>query len=266
MPAIPLSRPLEIQSPLETSWYQCVDWQDGTETLGKWDYRRDGGRDYLGRLNYRGKTVIELGPASGYLTKQMALQGAQVTGIEVSDDEPWQIVPRADVDIDAYEEQRARGLNRFRKAWWLTQSRWNTNARMSYIGIGRLYDFADSNRFDIALVASVLQHLENPVRALYAVASMADTVVVSDLIFPRIERTGLAGFAPARNNDITGSWWMMSSGIVNQIMETAGFERANHYTAVYIQRSGEQTRDREFYTSVFERARDIKVKQPRGVR
>jgi O-methyltransferase len=253
---VPLSPPLAIETPEETSWYQTVDWPDGSVTTGKWDYRRDGGRDYLGRLDYAGKSVLEIGPASGYLTKQMALAGADVTCIELSDDEAWQVVPRKDVDAAAYIAQRKAGLNTFRKAWWLTQKRWGTNARIAYTGISRLAQFRDP-RFDVATLTCVLQHFENPVRVLYEVGELAETVVVVNLQLRWVERTKAAFFIPNSENEHLGSWWHLSSGVIQQVMETAGFRRVDHYTMTYDRNVEGSPTPTEFFCSVFRKQEDI---------
>ena len=59
---------------------------------GDWDLR-DGMINYLGNIDLQGATVLELGPASGFLTFEMELRGAQVTALEVLDDPGWDFVP-----------------------------------------------------------------------------------------------------------------------------------------------------------------------------
>ena len=70
-----------------------VDRPDGTVICGAWDYRHNVD-DYLGRVGFGGKSVLEIGPASGYLTVAMEKRGAHVTAIETPVDLAWEYVPR----------------------------------------------------------------------------------------------------------------------------------------------------------------------------
>ena len=166
LPGIPFASPLEVSSPSETSWYHYMDWPDGSTTRGKWDYR--GKVDaYLGHQDLAGKSVLEIGPASGFLTKEMEARGATVTCIDTADDDAWDVVPRKDVDAEAYRLQRKSGIHRFRKAWWLTRQRFGGRAQIAYCGAAALERVVGRVRFDVALLGCVLQHFRDPVDVLY---------------------------------------------------------------------------------------------------
>lgn len=111
--------PLIVSDPLECIWYQTFDWPDGRVVKGRWDYRKNV-NDYIGQADFAGKSVIELGSASGYLTYAMEQRGASVTCIDLDPDQPWEIVPRRDRDAALYREQRKRGVLLLRKSWCLS--------------------------------------------------------------------------------------------------------------------------------------------------
>ena len=57
-----------------------------------WDLR--GGVDeYLGKVDFAGQRVLEIGPASGFLTFEMEKRGAEVVSVEVTDEHGWDFVP-----------------------------------------------------------------------------------------------------------------------------------------------------------------------------
>src|SRR5271168_2362928 len=58
-------------------WYHACELPDGTVLPGVWDLR---GREsaYLGGVDLAGKRVLELGPATGYLSFAMERMGAEV--------------------------------------------------------------------------------------------------------------------------------------------------------------------------------------------
>lgn len=259
---ISLESPMKVSSPKECAWYQTFDWPDGTVVRGRWDYRHDVD-GYLGRIDYSGKSVIELGPASGFLTRAMEKRGADVTCIDTGVDAPWDVVPRLDRDTDAYIAARTRGLPSLRKSWWLTRETFDGTAKMSLCGAGALFDVKDKMRFDIGFVGSILQHFESPYRVLSSLATMCETIVVSEMRMPRLEVPGrnLAEFLPATQNNNLGSWWLLSSSTVRQMMATLGFvESASHattyrrYALKHPDVAQDPFTDHEFYTIVFKKA------------
>ena len=49
--------------------------------------------DYLGKVSFTGKRVLEIGPASGFLAFEMEKRGAEVVSVEVTADHGWDFVP-----------------------------------------------------------------------------------------------------------------------------------------------------------------------------
>lgn len=189
----------------------------------------------------------------------MSIRKARVTCIDLPDDEVWNTVPRADVATEAFDQQRQKGMEKFRKAWWLTQQRWKTDARMAYIGASRV---AEVGKHDRALIASVLQHFRDPISFLYEVAALVDEIVVTEPLIARVEKRGGADFLPAPDNDVVGSWWLLSSSLVAQVLATANFDRVDHYEQNYVLQSS-PPQEKAFYTSVFRKRANSERKAPR---
>ena len=258
--ALVFSDPIPVSSPNEAAWYHYLDWPDGTVTRGRVDLR-DNVDTYLGRVNFTEKTVLEIGPASGFLTKEMEKRGASVTCIDLPDENAWDVVPRTDLDVDTWAAQRKRGTKRLRAGWWYTQKIFNGDARVAYCGVQGMDLLHGQAYFDIVLFAAVLQHMRHPIDALYSASRLANTIIVSELSFDRAESTkNGAFFAPAPGNNIIGSWWEISSGLIAQVLATAGFVRESHEISVgriWNLQSEQETEDtfvdRKFFTSVFKK-------------
>ena len=64
-----------------------------------WDLR---GRvdEYLGNVDFGGQRVLEIGPASGFLTFEMEKRGADVISVEVTDEHGWDFVPYPDARLE----------------------------------------------------------------------------------------------------------------------------------------------------------------------
>jgi len=65
-----------------------------------WDLR---GRvdEYLGNVDFAGQRVLEIGPASGFLTFEMEKRGADVISVEVTDEHGWDFVPYPEPRLEA---------------------------------------------------------------------------------------------------------------------------------------------------------------------
>ena len=65
----------------EFVWYHATELPDGTVLPGVWDLRGHESA-YLGGVDLAGKRVLELGPATGYLTFYMERMGAEVVALK----------------------------------------------------------------------------------------------------------------------------------------------------------------------------------------
>jgi 2-polyprenyl-3-methyl-5-hydroxy-6-metoxy-1,4-benzoquinol methylase len=72
---------------------------------GEWEIRP---RQYLGGVDFRGKRVLELGTADGYLCFYMEHQGADVVACDLSPDASLDMVPMSRIDHEALEHRTTR--------------------------------------------------------------------------------------------------------------------------------------------------------------
>lgn len=102
MPGI-FANPISVQSPSECMFYHTVDLPGFGTVKGFWDLRGKEA-EYLGYVNFQGKKVLEIGPASGGLTFFMEKSGAEVVSLEASADYRmeycWDIPRSAPVDLE----------------------------------------------------------------------------------------------------------------------------------------------------------------------
>jgi len=217
--------PMPVSSPDECSWYHTFELPDGHITRAGWDMR-DCVDECLGHVDLKGKTAVEVGPANGFYTVSMEQRGASVTSVEVDPDQGWEHVPRADLNIDEWVRLRRLGSPKFFKAWWYTQKAYGCSAKMLYCGADALNDVADLLKFDVCLLAGVLQHVKHPMDLLHAASRLADTVIITERWLPFLEDGvhALATFVPAPDNRMVDSWWYLSTTIVKNAMQIFGFE------------------------------------------
>ena len=145
-------------------WYHVIELPDGQVLPGAWDLR--GHEDaYLGGVNVAGKRVLELGPATGYLTFYMEQMGAKVVAFEAGFDVSVDVLPfRGREDPEERRRLMQETIGRNHDAWWYLHRTLGSSATFVQ---GNIYDLpADIGTFDITLVGAILLHLREPWGAL----------------------------------------------------------------------------------------------------
>jgi len=61
--------------------------------------------EYLGPIEFAGQRVLEIGPASGFLTFAMEQRGAELVSVELPEDIPWDYVPYYHPLLDEWRNQ-----------------------------------------------------------------------------------------------------------------------------------------------------------------
>ena len=185
-----------------------------------WDLRGHEA-EYLGNVDFAGKRVLEIGPASGYLTCHMEQQGASVLAVDLPVDAPWNTVPHASLDVQAVARDSAIMSRKFQNAWWLVRERFGLRARAYYGDSTSLP--AELGHFDVAVLAAVLLHCRDFLGVLEAAASIADVVVVTDVHYPELDTLDMAALAPTVENQEYQVWWAISPHIVIRFLRIMGF-------------------------------------------
>jgi O-methyltransferase len=191
---------------------------------GEWDLR--GGEDaYLGGVELAGRRVIEIGPASGFLTFFMESRGADVVGVELAPEAAWDVVPHAGLDAEWLRTEWREHLEMVRNGFWFAHERFGSNARIHY---GSAYELpAALGHFDLAIMGSVLLHLRDPLRAVEQCARVADCVVVSDIHTPELDGAPVARLEPTPgDSDNWHTWWHISPQLLVRFLGVLGFEQS----------------------------------------
>lgn len=218
------AQPREVTDPADCFFYHFMD----LPALGAvgdegWDLRA-GVEAYLGRTNVRDRRVLEIGPASGYLTFHMEEQGADVVGVELGPGTPWDVVPQAGLDLGAILEERRAIMERVRNSFWLARRALGATAQIHY---GTAYQLpAELGRFDISVMASVLLHTRDPLRIVEQCARLTDeTLIIVDRHFPELGKAPVAHLLPSRENGIWDTWWFFTPELFMAYCEVLGFTR-----------------------------------------
>lgn len=202
-------------------FYHVSDLPDGTATAGQWDLRQSAD-DYLGRVDFAGKRVIEIGPASGFLSFHMERQGARVAAIEPPMQSFWDLVPQAAVDAGSARGTFGAHIMHIRNSFWFLHRLYGSGVECYEADAYRLPP--QPVRFDIGVLASVLLHVSSPVRMLESVAATVEgQLVIVERYFPEIAAEPLCRLLPTAANRSLETWWDFSPRFFEQYLGVLGF-------------------------------------------
>jgi O-methyltransferase len=215
-------------------WYHAFELPDGRVLPGAWDLR--GHEDaYLGGVDVAGKRVLELGPATGYLTFSMERMGAEVVSFEAGFDVPIDTMPvKGRDDPEGRQQVMQNTIDRNHDAWWYLHRTLGSSAKFVQ---GNIYDLpADLGTFDITLVGAILLHLREPWGALAQAARLTTEAMIvteplqDDLAPPE---SNIMRFSPSAEHHVT-NWWSIYPGAVVSMLSRLGFGRTE--TTMHSQR------------------------------
>jgi len=200
------------------------------EVVGEWDLRgRE--RDYLGQVELPGKTVLEIGTASGHLCFWMERQGAKVVGYDLSEAQDWDVVPYHNFDYANHIAQRKERIRKLNNSWRFAHERFGSRAQVAY---GTVYEISPAlGEFDIVTMGSILLHLRDPFLAIQTAASVArNTLVITDLLMLTYDQAAatvlgqgkIVRFMPdASTCSPYETWWGVSPHFVAEVVQILGF-------------------------------------------
>jgi hypothetical protein len=206
-------------------FYHCARLPDGSFLEGPWDLL-DNESEYLGGIDVAGRSVLEFGPASGWLTLWMTQHGADVVVLDIGWDLASDLIPLATIDLEKARGESIWLATQVENAWWYLRRAYGHSARAVYAPV---YDLPrDLGRHDVAVFGSILLHLRDPFRALEQAAAFTDDtmVVVEPLNVPvsDLDRPIML-WNPTRSTNWSG-WWSFSPGVVTDMLEVLGFPNA----------------------------------------
>ncbi len=204
-------------------WYHAFELPDGRVLPGAWDLR---GHEtaYLGGVDVAGKRVLELGPATGYLTFYMERMGAEVISFEAGFDVSIDMLPvKGRDDPEGKRRVMQDTIDRNHDAWWYLHRTLGSSAKFVQ---GSIYDMpADLGTFDITLVGAILLHLREPWGALSQAAQRTtETMIVTEPLQDDRHDPGsnIMRFSPSAEHHVT-NWWSIYPGAVVSMLSRLGF-------------------------------------------
>jgi SAM-dependent methyltransferase len=194
----------------------------GEPILGGQFDLREGVDDYLGHISLARRRILEIGPASGFLTFHMEAQGATIVAVELGSDAEWDIVPHAGLDLATIRAERQTIMEELRNGFWWAHKRLASAAQVHY---GDVYALPEElGRFDVAVMAAVLRHTRDPLLIVENCARHADRIVITEMYMPELDGEPVARLVPARESPAWDTWWDFNPGFLARFLGVLGFD------------------------------------------
>lgn len=202
---------------IDAYWYHTLDLPGIGTVGGEWDLRGKE-REYLGGIDVRGLTCLDIGTASGALAFYLESAGAAaVTAADIGPSDCWDSVP-----FGGTGRQRPEHISRLNESFRVAHEALNSrvkNVRCSAYGVDSL-----GERYNVVVMGAILRHLRDPFLAMQRAAAVCDKhLVITQRVLKWRLIPGTAKFLPRPDKpDEDDSWWLLPEGIVSDYVKILG--------------------------------------------
>ena len=198
----------------DCQFYHAMDIPGVGPVPGEWDLR---GRfdDYTGGVAFAGKTFLDIGTASGFLSFEAERRGAEVTSFEAGTEE------QKDYLAFGARDHRREILRQMKNSYWFAHHHFGSRARVVHGDIRNLSAIAPPA--DVVMLGQILAHLRDPLDAIRHASLLArEHLVISEGSFEA--DSPIAVFLGTGDGRGIHSWWHLSAELYRRWLPVLGFE------------------------------------------
>ncbi len=221
-------QPWPLSPRSECFFYHTMVYPDGETIPGGWtmpDFQK-----YIGGYDLNGKTVLDVGTATGYLAFAAEKEGAIVTGLDAASTKEFRHLPYASAasykDIVASREHwETTNLIPIKKGWWYSWHKNNSNAKCIYAPHVEMYEW--DIQFDVVMAGAIIEHLSDPVFSIGAWTKIAkEAVLIPFTDVAPGDDLALRPMTDMTNPDFNYAWWQLTRPLYERIFDNCGFDVA----------------------------------------
>ncbi|MFN2533016.1 MAG: class I SAM-dependent methyltransferase [Pyrinomonadaceae bacterium] len=246
--------PRMVDSLEECFFYHTVEVPAFGVVHGQWDLRSRFD-DYIGGVDLSGKSVLDVGTATGFLSFEAEKRGAsRVVSFDMSDVRQQKLLPFKNnlyyQDNERWAQIYGAQMERWKNAYWLCHRLLNSKAEVFY---GDVYQIPPAlGQFDVVIIGAVLEHLSDAITAVGSIARLAKNVIV--VVTPLLQtEERIARFEPlAGNPSYDFTWWTYSVGVYREVFSMLGFRIERITQSEYFYDYGQRMEGRSTMVAVRE--------------
>lgn len=228
-------------------WYHTVELPDGLITPGQYDFRETIAAFPFPR-DLRGMRVLDVGSATGFFAFEFARRGAHVISIELPSLYALDRFPGQDIEQILESIRRMMGPRASDLAgtgprysademyFYLLEGPFEFCRKQLGLPIERCYSTVYEltaakigGAVDLAFMGDILLHTLNPLQALAAVAPLARTLVLSQMVPEGIEEPAAIAYVGGDSLDSDDvSWWLPNEACLMALLKKLGFSKVSH--------------------------------------
>jgi SAM-dependent methyltransferase len=208
-------------------FYHAISYPDGDSIDGAWDIRGIF-EQYIGNYPIRGKTVLDVGTAGGFLAFEAEKAGATVTALDAFSAREFERIPFANTvyqdDRRTFVAQSDAWFKLLRNGFWYSWNRSHSNVEMVYAPLARLPYWG--RKFDVVIAGAIIEHLSDPVAAIASMASVTGEALV--IAFTDVGNSGRQVMETMNDwsnpsPDHSFTFWKLSRGLYQRVLGNLGF-------------------------------------------
>lgn len=195
-------------------FYHSFKMPDGQIIHGNWDLT-ECVEEYLGKIDYSKKRIIDIGAASGYLSFYMEQKGADVTSFDMPDGSYWDTLK-----YPGYKPSRHTKRNEgLYNSYYYMHEKFNSKCKLYRANI---YDDLPESigSFDGAVFGTMLSHVRDPMLVLMNILYKVNEFAV--LINPFPDKKNGSTFCPGEKH-FTRTWWSISYSTIERMVNSIGW-------------------------------------------
>jgi SAM-dependent methyltransferase len=223
-------------------FYHSFTFPSGESVEGLWDLR---GRfaDYIGNVALTGKSVLDVGTASGFLAFEAERAGAKsVMALDGPTTADFERVPfRGDDYLEnraAWVAERDVYIEQIRNSFWYAHYEMGSKVEATLRTI-RSLPYWD-RQFDVVIAGAIVEHHGDPVSFIGAIARLAkETVIIGFTDIIDVDALYMAPHSAWTDPKISYGWWRLTRGLYARVFENLGFSiELSPSSAIHVANNG----------------------------